>query len=455
MSAATLSFWGASGTVTGSKYLLRVAGKKILVDCGMYQGEAARTGLNRAPWPHPPSEIDAVVLTHGHLDHVGLLPRLFREGFRGTIYGTAPSLEIAGIVLEDSAEIQLEVYQKALRDGVEAEPLPPLYEPEDVKGCLRLFASCAVGEWVSLFPELRFRFQYNGHILGAAFLDVEAEGRRIVFSGDIGRPDDPVLFPPERPKRADILLLESTYGDRQHPGTDARSVLRDEILTAIAEGGSCIIPCFAVQRMQTVMYLLWQLRISGEIPGIPIFADSPMGADVFWLFRQFPEWHRLDPESLKAMTRHIAIIREYADTWKAVDLPGSKVILAGSGMLTGGRVLTYLSQWLDRPSTRIILVGFQAEGTRGRSLAEGAETLEIFGKSLPVRAAWKQVEMLSAHADQRELLWWLDALEQPPVQTYLVHGETEARAALAGTLTAKGFPKVFQPGLWQEYELWR
>ena len=454
MNRASLQFWGASGTVTGSKFLLNVLGKNILIDCGMYQGKAARTGLNRAPWPLPPSKIHAVLLTHGHLDHVGLLPRLFREGFRGSVFGTPPSLDIARIVLEDSAELQLEYYQKASEEEGEDNALPPLYEPEDVQGCLRLFEPCALGAWEALAPGLKVRYRYNGHILGAAFLELEAQGRRLVFSGDVGRPGDSVLFPPERPEKADILVLEATYGDRLHPGTDALNFLRDEILQALAVGGSIVIPCFAVQRMQTVMYLLWQLRASQQIPGIPIFADSPMGADVFGLFKKYPDWHQLSLETLEAISQNVALIRDYSDTWKAVDLPGSKVVLAGSGMLSGGRVLTYLSQWLDEPSNRIVLVGFQAEGTRGRSLLDGDEFLEIFGKEIPVKASWQQVEMLSAHADQQELIWWLDALDRPPEQTFLVHSEPEAREVLSGRLTEKGFSGVCLPELWDRKSLW-
>ncbi len=439
MNPVTLTFWGAAGCVTGSKYLLETAGGSILVDCGLFQGLKSLRLLNWSPWPRPPAEIGAVLLTHGHLDHVGMLPRLVRDGFRGPVYGTAPTLGIARIVLEDSAKIQMEEAEQAAREGYSQHEKPePLYTDKDAKACLPLFRELPLDQWHQPLKGVKFRYRYNGHILGASFVELEAGGRRWVFSGDIGRRSDRLLFPPERPERAAVLLLESTYGNRLHPQLDMEEELAGEIRAAIHDRAACIIPSFAVERIQTVMYLLWKLKQENRIPaGLPIYIDSPMGADVWELFGRFPRWHRLPPEQVRAMHSGMEIITEYADTWRAIDDTRPKVVVAGSGMLSGGRVLTYLSQLLDKPKTRIVLVGFQAEGTRGRNLLEGAHELKIFGKYIPVAAHLRDLEALSAHADQAELLWWLSALEKEPEYLFLIHGEPTAQDALRVKLREK------------------
>lgn len=455
MNLATLHFWGASGCVTGSKFLLETAGGSVLVDCGLFQGLKSQRQLNWEPWPRPPSEIGAVLLTHGHLDHVGMLPRLVRDGFRGPVYGTPPTLDIARIVLEDSAEIQMEEAEQAAREGYSRHARPePLYTDRDVKACLPLFRGLPLEQWQDVGNGMRFRYRYNGHILGAAFIEGAYGGKRWVFSGDIGRQADRMLFPPERPERADILLLESTYGNRLHPELDLEAELAGEIRQAIHDRGACIIPSFAVERLQTVMYLLWKLQRANHIPaGLPIYVDSPMGADVWELFGRYPQWHRLPPDQVRAMGSGVEIITEYSDTWKAIDDPRPKVIVAGSGMLSGGRVLTYLSQLLDKPSTRIVLVGFQAEGTRGRNLLEGAHELKIFGKYIPVAARVRVLEALSAHADQAGLLWWLSALEREPGSLFLVHGEPTAQEALRIKLRDSMGWTAQMPGLMERVQV--
>ncbi|MBC2840049.1 MBL fold metallo-hydrolase RNA specificity domain-containing protein [Robiginitalea sp. SC105] len=429
---AKLQFWGAAGCVTGSKYLLEYDGHKVLVDCGMFQGLKALRLLNRATWPSDPAGIHAVVLTHGHLDHVGLLPRLVRDGFRGEIYGTTPTLAIARIVLEDSAKIQVEEAERAREEGYSRHAEPePLYTPEDVEACLRLFVQTDKDRWYSLPPKAwRFRMRYNGHILGACFVEMELGATRAVFSGDIGRPADPLLFPPERPRQAEVLLLESTYGNRLHPGLDMEEALASEINGTIADRGTCIIPCFAVERLQVVMLLLLNLRRRNRIPRIQVYVDSPMGSNVLELFGRFPEWHKLSPKDFHAMKAEFTLIESYRDTWNAIDDSRPKVVIAGSGMLSGGRVLAYLSQLLDRTETRILLMGYQAEGTRGRNLLDGAHELKIFGKYVPVKAMVRHYESLSAHADQSEILWWISELEKAPDRVFLIHGEPTARDAL-------------------------
>jgi metallo-beta-lactamase family protein len=365
------------------------------------------------------------------LDHVGLLPRLVREGFTGPIFGTSPSLEVARIVLEDSAKIHVEEAERAKEEGYSKHEIPlPLYTPEDVRATVALFEPVPKDNWVVASDKLQFRFRFNGHILGACFIEIVAGGKHLVFSGDVGRPRDPLLAPPERPDKADVLVLESTYGNKNHPVMDIEAVLAEHINATIRDRGVCIIPSFAVERLQTVMYLIWKLAQANRIPNVPIYVDSPMGENVLDLFERYPNWHKLALADYRKMRNHMNLITEYSDTWKAIDDPRPKVVVAGSGMLSGGRVLTYLSQLLDRSTTRILLVGFQAEGTRGRNLIDGAHELKIFGKYIPVAAKVFQLDTLSAHADQEELLDWVSQIGNPPNHIFLVHGEPTSQDAL-------------------------
>jgi metallo-beta-lactamase family protein len=454
MNSAKIHFWGAAGCVTGSKYLLEAENRRFLVDCGMFQGIKSRRILNWEPWPLAPSSIDAVLITHGHLDHVGMLPVLVRDGFSGPIFGTAPSLEVARIVIEDSAKIHMEEAQRAREEGYSKHDNPlPLYTLEDARAATRLFRAVPRDAWQTGQEGLRFRFRYNGHILGASFIELEIAGKRFVFSGDVGRPKDELLGPPERPERAEVLFLESTYGNRIHPDTDIESLLAEEIKGSIQDRGACIIPSFAVERLQTVMFLLWKLLKTNRIPRLPIYVDSPMGENVLDLFERFQHWHRLPMEDYTGMRRQMEIITEYRDTWKAIDDPRPKVVVAGSGMLSGGRVLTYLSQLLDRESTRILLVGYQAEGTRGRNLLDGAHELKIFGKYIPVAARVVVLETLSAHADQGELLDWVSSIGNPPEHVFLVHGEPTAQDAFRIKLKEEKGWQAVVPGLFESVEI--
>ncbi|MFZ9030962.1 MAG: MBL fold metallo-hydrolase RNA specificity domain-containing protein [Robiginitalea sp.] len=454
MKSVKLHFWGAAGCVTGSKYMLEFENRRLLVDCGMFQGLKSRRILNREPWPVAPSSLDSVLITHGHLDHVGMLPGLVRDGFSGPIFGTAPSLEVARIVMEDSAKIHMEEAQRALEEGYSKHDKPlPLYTLDDARAAARQFKAVPKDAWHTAEGGVRFRFRYNGHILGASFIELEVGGKRFVFSGDVGRPRDAILGPPERPERAEVLLLESTYGNRIHPDTDIESLLAGEIKGTIGERGACIIPSFAVERLQTVMYLLWKLLKTNRIPPLPIYVDSPMGENVLDLFERFQHWHKLPMEDYKGMRRQMEIITEYRDTWKAIEDPRPKVVVAGSGMLSGGRVLTYLSQLLDRETTRILLVGYQAEGTRGRNLLDGAHELKIFGKYIPVEARVVVLETLSAHADQGELLEWVSRIGDPPERIFLVHGEPTAQDAFRIKLRQEKGWKAVIPELFEAVEI--
>lgn len=428
-------FLGAAGTVTGSKYLIETDEHRIMIDCGLFQGLKELRELN---WNRPPvdvSSIDMVLLTHGHMDHTGYLPCLLKMGFKGTILGTSPTLDIAGIILRDSGKIQEEEAKRANKEGYSKhKPAQPLYTVKDAERTITHFRTVEEGEWEALFENVNARFQYNGHIIGATFIELEIDGERLVFSGDIGREQDLLMRPPKRPDRADHLFIESTYGDRIHPKEDLETKLRDIILHTVEKGGTLIIPSFAVERTQTLMYLLWQLHDKGEIPNIPMIMDSPMGANVLNVFHQNEKWHKLPKEDCTKMCHTFRVIRSFKETWEVIDSKGPKLVVAGSGMMSGGRVLTYLQQYLSRPETTVLLAGYQADGTRGRKMLEGAETLKIYGKHYPVKAEVMNLEVLSAHADQTELLDWMSELNDAPKNIFIVHGESNSANAFAAKM---------------------
>ncbi|MFD0976931.1 MBL fold metallo-hydrolase RNA specificity domain-containing protein [Salinimicrobium gaetbulicola] len=426
-----IHFLGASGTVTGSKFLLETPEKNILIDCGLFQGLKELRELNWQRLPFPAEKIDVILLTHGHLDHTGYLPKLVAEGFMGIIRGTPPTLAIAEIIMTDSAKIQEEDAERAnAEDYTVHSPALPLYTLKDVEKTLKLFKSDNLEEWYEITENIKFRFKKNGHILGATFIELDIFGKIFVFSGDIGREEDLLLAPPDRPKWADYLFLESTYGDRLHPEEDADELLTRTIKRSLDNNGTLIIPSFAVERLQTLMYRLWKLHDQNKIPAIPVFIDSPMGNAVYQVFERFHGWHKLSPAELKAMKNYFNIITSYKDTWKTVDDHRSKVVIAGSGMVTGGRVLTYLRYYLEKKETTVLLVGFQAEGTRGRQLQEGTHEIKIFGKYCPVNATLEQINSLSAHADQKGLINWISDIKNIPETVFLIHGENTARNTL-------------------------
>ncbi|MFD2098974.1 MBL fold metallo-hydrolase RNA specificity domain-containing protein [Flagellimonas iocasae] len=422
-----IHFLGGSGTVTGSKFYLESEGINILVDCGFFQGTKELRQQNWLPLPIDVSQIDVVLLTHGHLDHCGYLPLLVKQGFQGTILGTAPTLAIAEIILMDSAKIQEEEAERANEEGYSKHhPALPLYDQEDVKRTLPHFKSVEEGKQIELAPECSAKFRYNGHIIGSTFIELNLFGKQFVFSGDVGRLNDDLLDAPLQPEWADYLFVESTYGDKNHPVEDVEGILQDLVARTLQNRGSLIIPSFAVERLQSLMYLLWKLYNKNKIPNIPIFVDSPMGTNVLNVFGRFPEWHKLSMSEYNNMRNHVTLVSSYRETWETIDDPRPKIVIAGSGMVTGGRVLTYLKQLMDKKSTTVLLVGYQAEETRGRKLLEGAQELKMFGKHIPVKAQVEHLESLSAHADQSELLHWMGNIKNIPEKVFLIHGENEA-----------------------------
>jgi metallo-beta-lactamase family protein len=422
-----IHFLGASEVVTGSKFLIETTEKNILIDCGMFQGLKELRELNWKDLTVNVQTIDVVLLTHGHLDHVGYLPRLVQQGFKGVIIGTAPTLAIAEIILKDSAKIHEEEAEKANKENYSKHnPALPFYTLKDVEKTIKLFQVELIDKWITLSEHISYRFQYNGHIIGATFIELDINGKRFVFSGDIGRNNDYLLDNPKKPEWADFLFTESTYGNKLHPEEDLEALLSELIVDIIHKKGNLIIPSFAVERLQTLMYILWKLYQKNKIPNIPIFIDSPMGNNVLEVFNRFPKWHKLSSKDYHAMCAHVNINQSYKETWETIDNTRSKIIIAGSGMVTGGRVLTYLQQLIDEPSTTVLLVGYQAEGTRGRQLQDGAHEIRFYGKYYPVKATIKSIESLSAHGDQQDLLNWMKNIKNIPEKVFLIHGEPPA-----------------------------
>lgn len=425
-----IQFLGAAGTVTGSKYLIEWSGKRVMIDCGLFQGLKELRLLNWDRLPFNVSTLDAVILTHGHLDHVGYLPMLVKQGFRGKIYATQPTIEIAKLILLDSAKIQEEDADRANRYGYSKHhPAKPLYTTEEAEKVFPMFQGEPLDEWNDIEDVFSFRFRYNGHILGATFIELKVGNKTIVFSGDIGRPVDPLLYPPKHPQHADILFIESTYGNRIHK-EDPKEQLVAAINNAAAKNGTIIIPTFAVERTQLLMFELWKLRKENRIPHLPIFMDSPMATHVLETFTNNTGWHKLSVEESRQMCKDIKLVNKPEETNKLAASTLPKIILAASGMASGGRVLTYFEHLLGKSESTVLMVGHQGKGTRGRALLDGATEIKMRGKFWTVKADIVLIEGLSAHADQQELLDWMSELITQPEQIFITHGEPEGAEAL-------------------------
>ncbi len=454
MANIKIHFLGAAGTVTGSKYYLETPEMNIMIDCGMFQGLKELRLQNWLPLPIQADKIGVVLLTHGHLDHTGYLPRLVKEGFKGQIIGTAPTLSITAIILRDSAKIHEEEAEQANKMGYSShDPALPFYTLREAERAIDLFQAEEKDQWVSLSDTIKYRFRFNGHIIGATFIELEILGKLFVFSGDIGRKVDALMDAPERPQWADFLFLESTYGNRLHPQENVEEIVIGLVERTVHEKGQLIIPSFAVERLQSLIYLFWNLYKKNRIPNIPIFVDSPMGNNVLSVFENYTQWHKLSMSDYRAMCNHVNIITSYRDTWKTIDDPRPKIVIAGSGMITGGRVLTYLNQLIDEPATTVLLVGYMAEGTRGRQLLEGAHELKFFGKYHPVKAKVAHLESLSAHADQQELLDWLKEIKNIPEKVFLIHGEPTALDAFRSKIRDSYRWNVHIPKLYEVVEI--
>ena len=449
-----IKFLGGAGTVTGSKTLVESNGVRILIDCGQFQGIKPLRELNWEPLPILPDTIDFVLLTHGHLDHCGWLPRLVNQGFKGKIYCTSPTAAITKLILLDSAKIQEEEAERANKEHFSKHDVAePLYNIEQAEEVFPLFRVIKPDDEIVLDAEISARFFNAGHIIGACSIELKLENKTLVFSGDIGRDDDVLIYSPIKPKKADYIFLESTYGNRIHPDEDVKLLLETYVNNTFQMGGTVIIPSFAVERAQVIMYLLWQLKNEDRIPDIPYVIDTPMGISVLDIFINNRKWHKLSESDCIAMCKMFTMNSDYQETINTIFDKQPKVVIAASGMITGGRVLSYLERYISLPKTTVILVGYQAEGTRGRKLLEGATELKIYGKYYPVLAKILEIEGLSAHGDQNDLLNWLSELENKPKKVFLVHGENQPADELRIKIQEKYGYDCSVPLMGQEIEI--
>jgi metallo-beta-lactamase family protein len=427
-----IRFLGAAGTVTGSKYLVEFNGQSLLVDCGLFQGYKQLRLRNRDPLPVEPHQIGAVLLTHAHLDHSGYLPLLAKEGFHGKVWCTPATRDLAKVLLPDSGHIQEEDAAFANRKGFSKHaPALPLYTESDALDSLKLIRTVPMGQAFEPLHGWTARFSSAGHILGAASLLLEVGGKRILFSGDLGRPDDMLMLPPDPPPAADAVVIESTYGDREHPEEDTLAELGPALQRVAARGGTAVVPVFAVGRAQEILHAIALLKANGVLPhGLPVYLDSPMAIHTTGLYDNHLGEHRLNAAQCRDM-EHVAKMTRTVDESKAIaQQHGPKVILSASGMATGGRVLHHLAQYLGHHRNMVVLTGYQAPGTRGDSLARGNKAIRIHGQDVPVRAEVVQLQSASAHADASQLMDWLRASPRPPHRVFITHGDPGASDVL-------------------------
>jgi metallo-beta-lactamase family protein len=426
-----LSFFGATQTVTGSRYLLTCGDRRVLVDCGLFQGYKHLRLKNWSRLPFDVREIDAVLLTHAHLDHSGYLPLLVRNGYKGPIYATRATIELCRILLPDSGYLQEEQAQFANRHRFSKHsPALPLYTHQDAEKCLERFKPVPFDEPLEPAPGVRAEFRRAGHLLGAASVRVAHEDTSVLFSGDLGRPSDPLMRAPISPIASDFVVIESTYGDRDHLASDPREELRETIRRTCARGGVVLIPTFAVGRAQLLLLLIARLKASGEIPDVPVYLNSPMAIDATELLTGFADEHRLSPADTAAVAR-VAVLVRTAEQSRALDrIREPAIILAASGMATGGRVIHHLKVFGTDARNTILFSGFQAGGTRGAALVAGATHIRIHGEVFPVRAEVAQLQNASAHADADEIIDWLRQLPMAPRRVFVTHGEPAASDAL-------------------------
>ncbi len=429
--AIRLTFLGGVGTVTGSKYLLDVRGRRILIDCGLFQGYKTLRQRNWSKLPVPAASIDAVLLTHAHLDHSGYVPLLIRHGFSGPVHCTLATRDLCKILLPDSGYLQEKDANYANSHGFSKHhPALPLYTAADAEASLKQFAPVNFNFELDLGDGVSATFTEAGHILGAACITISANARRIVFSGDLGRPDGAPMRGPAAIAEADFLIVESTYGNRRHGDADPAAALASIIERTVARGGTVLIPSFAVGRAQTLLYHLHTLKSQGRLGTVPVFLDSPMAISASELFRIHADCHRLTPDQARDVCNTATYVRDAEDSKALLGNPMPKIVISASGMATGGRVLHHLKALAPDRRNTILFAGFQAGGTRGQKIVAGAEAVKIHGQYVPIKAEVANLDTLSAHADADEILGWLKGFAKPPRMTFVTHGEADASDAL-------------------------
>ena len=430
-----IEFWGANGTVTGSRTLVESGGIRVLVDCGLFQGDRELRARNREDFPVDPSSIDAVILTHAHIDHSGYLPVLVRDGFRGPVWCTPGTADICKLVLPDAAHLEEEEASYANKHRTSRHyPALPLFTARDAHDALALLRPVPFINTIRPLGDLRITFFHAGHIIGASSVQLSDHDVRVTFSGDVGRPAARVMRAPAPLQPTDVLIMESTYGDRVHPDDDSRERLLKITNDTIACGGTLLIPSFAIGRTQEILSVLSDLRVEGRIPDVPVYVNSPMATDATELFLRYHDEHRLTPAQCLRMSQHVHYVRTVEASKALTRDESPKIVISASGMATGGRVLRHLAQLAPNPRNTLLFIGYQALGTRGHAIVSRASRVRMFGIDVPIRARVEHLTTLSAHADMNELVSWASASTHAPMRTYLNHGELDATVALRETL---------------------
>jgi metallo-beta-lactamase family protein len=456
----SIGFHGAARTVTGSKHLLNLNGKQILVDCGIFQGSRELRDRNWQPFPFLPSDLDAVVVTHAHMDHIGMIPKLIRDGFQGPIYCTRATLGLAKISLPDSGRLQEEEARYANKHGSRHTPALPLYTEQDAYACLKRFVAMPYWAMQPLPGGGQFRFMPAGHILGSAFAEVYFDnGERILMGGDLGRCDSPIIKDPTIVEYAEYLVVESTYGNRIHADENAADRLAEILDDAYRQSGAVLVPSFSIGRTQEILFFLRQLQDQGRMPRMPIFIDSPMAVSATRLYADAQEEHdedmkiALDKDASPLEPAFLTLVRDREQSKALNKQQGPMIIIAGSGMANGGRIVHHLKHRLGDSATTVVFTGYQGEGTLGRRLLEGDPEVHIHRDPVHVRAKVTKLNSLSAHADQGEIMAWLGHFKQPPKCTFIVHGEVEAQEALRQKIAQDLGWRVEVPEQGQEFDL--
>ncbi len=462
----SIKFLGAAQSVTGSKYLVQVDRKKILVDCGMFQGQKELRLRNWSPLPIDPKEIDIVIITHAHIDHIGYLPRLVKDGYKGKIICTSATEDLMSIMLLDAAKLQEEEALFAIKRGYSKHAKPePLFDEQDAKAVLTLAVSQSMKKEFFLVPGVTASFHNAGHILGAAFIQLHLKGqsqsKTITFSGDLGRYEDPILYPPDALPPTDVLLVESTYGDRVNPMGEVENHLSQIVEEAYSHEGVLVIPAFALGRTQSLIYYLIKLMQAKRIPLLPIYIDSPMAINVTNLYERHSELHKIPVTKehnelisiFDSPNIHYCNTRESSQALNTIKKPA--IIISASGMATGGRILHHLSHRLPNENDTVLFAGYQAEGSRGRKMLEGEPTIRIFGKDIPVKCHVRELHGLSAHADQTELLKWIGTTSGAPKHTFITHGELASATTFAGIIKEKSGWNTFIPQYLETVEIFK